>query len=222
MVLTTYNEPFPGLVRSEGEAAIKVASPLVLAQPLPLHSDVPDRIDLLILRIQRIVVFEGWDRCRVRLQLHTVRAFRYDASIDLALNQQGEGQMPTNIHQFRSSKSTRFIGVALGLLIALTGSPAIAAETSETATEGAGLQAASWLATVPYGAVKIAYALGGGIVGGLAWVWSGGNTEVAKAVWIPSMTGDYIMQPQNLTGEKPLHFVGGSSEKPQPELYTSR
>jgi hypothetical protein len=142
--------------------------------------------------------------------------------INLALNQLGEGQMPINIRRLRSSKSTCVIGVALGLLVALTANPTIAAETSEPGTEGAGLQAASWLATVPYGAVKVAYALGGGIVGGLAWAWSGGNTEVAKAVWIPSMTGDYIVQPQNLTGEKPLHFVGGSSEKPQTELYTSR
>jgi hypothetical protein len=36
------------------------------------------------------------------------------------------------------------------------------------------------------------------------------------------MTGDYIVQPQNLTGEKPLHFVGESSEKSQPELFTRR
>jgi hypothetical protein len=36
------------------------------------------------------------------------------------------------------------------------------------------------------------------------------------------MTGDYIVQPQNLTGEKPLHFVGGSSETSQPELFTRR
>jgi hypothetical protein len=158
----------------------------------------------------------------VRLLLHSVTPFRYDVPINFALNQLGEGHMPTRIRGLTSSKPNRFIGVALGLLIALTGNPVIAAETSETATEGAGLQAASWLATVPYGAVKVAYALGGGIVGGLAWIWSGGNTEVAKAVWIPSMTGDYIVQPQNLTGEKPLHFVGGSSEKPQPELYTRR
>lgn len=130
--------------------------------------------------------------------------------------------MPTNILGLSSSNPNRFIGVALGLLIALTANPAIAAEASESGTEGAGLQAASWVATIPYGAVKMAYALGGGIVGGLAWAWSGGNTEVAKAVWIPSMTGDYIVQPQNLTGEKPLHFVGGSSEKPQSELYTRR
>jgi len=131
--------------------------------------------------------------------------------------------MTTSIRALMCSKRNLFIGATLGLLIAWTGNPAIAAEQSGTSPEGtAGLQATSWLATVPYGAVKIAYALGGGIVGGLAWVWSGGNTEVAKAVWIPSMTGDYIVQPQNLNGEKPLHFVGGSSDKLQPELSTRR
>jgi hypothetical protein len=78
--------------------------------------------------------------------------------------------------------------------------------------EAAGLQAASWALTVPYGAAKMAYAIGGGIVGGLAWVMTGGDTEVAKSIWIPSMTGDYIVQPQHLTGEKHLYFVGVSSE----------
>jgi len=45
---------------------------------------------------------------------------------------------------------------------------------------------------------------------------TGGNTAVAKAVWIPSMTGDYIVLPQNLTGEKSLHFMGRSSDKSKP------
>jgi hypothetical protein len=67
------------------------------------------------------------------------------------------------------------------------------------------------LLTVPYGAVKSAYALSGGMVGGLAWVATGGNMEPAKGVWVPSMTGDYIVQPENLTGEKKLQFVGQTS-----------
>jgi hypothetical protein len=67
------------------------------------------------------------------------------------------------------------------------------------------------LLTIPYGAVKVAYALGGGIVGGLAWVGTGGNTEVAEAVWVPSITGDYIVRPENLSGERPIHFMGRSS-----------
>ena len=109
-----------------------------------------------------------------------------------------------------------FIGVALVLVIALTGLPAIAAEKSGTNPEGVGLQAASWLATIPYGAMKVAFALTGGIVGGLTWAVTGGNMSVAKAVWTPSMTGDYVLQPQHLTGEKPIHFVGGLSDKTKP------
>ena len=78
--------------------------------------------------------------------------------------------------------------------------------------EAAGLQAACWALTIPYGAAKMAYAIGGGIIGGFAWAMTGGGMEVAKSIWIPSMTGDYIIQPQHLTGEKHLHFVGVSSE----------
>jgi hypothetical protein len=100
---------------------------------------------------------------------------------------------------------------AVALLIALGGNTAIAADDSESPS-GAGLQAASWLATVPYGAAKILYAVSGGVVGSLAWVMTGGNTEIAKAIFTPTMTGHYIVQPQNLTGDRALHFVGGSSD----------
>lgn len=82
--------------------------------------------------------------------------------------------------------------------------------------EAAGLQAACWALTIPYGAAKMAYAIGGGIVGSLAWTMTGGNMEVAKSIWIPSMTGHYIVEPENLTGEKHLYFVGVSPEGPLP------
>ena len=104
------------------------------------------------------------------------------------------------------------IVAAVALLIALGGNTAIAADDSGSAS-GAGLQAASWLATVPYGAAKILYAVSGGVVGSLAWVMTGGNTEIAKAIFTPTMTGHYIVQPQNLTGDRALHFVGVSWHK---------
>lgn len=106
-----------------------------------------------------------------------------------------------------------FIGAIVALLMILAGNPATAAERSETSPGGVALEATSWLLTIPYGAVKVAYALGGGIVGCLAWAVTGANTEVAESVWIPSMTGDYIVRPENLSGEKPLHFVGQRSGK---------
>jgi hypothetical protein len=98
----------------------------------------------------------------------------------------------------------------VALLIALAGNTAVASAEDPQSPSGAGLQAASWLATVPYGAAKVVYAVSGGLVGGLAWVMTGGNTEIAKAIWSPTMTGHYIVQPKNLTGDQPLHFVGGT------------
>lgn len=87
-------------------------------------------------------------------------------------------------------------------------------QASPSRFKEAGLQAASWALTLPYGAAKVGYAIGGGIVGGFAWGMTGGKTEVAKSVWIPSMTGDYIVQPQHLTREKPLRFMGVPSGEP--------
>ena len=113
------------------------------------------------------------------------------------------------------------IVTAVALLIALGGIPAIAQDDSGSAG-GAGLQAASWLATVPYGAAKVAYAVGGGIVGSLAWVMSGGNTETAQAIWVPSMTGSYIIHPRNLTGDEAIHFVGGTPDEPVALATTTR
>lgn len=100
------------------------------------------------------------------------------------------------------------VGAAVALLLLTTTRPAGAAESS-TAQETA-LQVAGWVTTIPYGALKTAYALGGGVVGSLAWVLTGGNATVAQEVWMPSMTGDYIVRPENLTGNKPLRFVGGT------------
>jgi hypothetical protein len=111
----------------------------------------------------------------------------------------------------RCGGKTILIAAMLSVGMAVIANPASAEEQSTVSPQGVGLQAASWLLTVPYGAVKSAYALSGGMVGGLAWVATGGNMEPAKGVWVPSMTGDYIVQPENLTGEKKLQFVGQTS-----------
>jgi len=122
--------------------------------------------------------------------------------------------MTTKLTQRMRRRRSFILSVAFGLLLGATGGPALAEDMPDASPQGAGLQAASWVLTIPYGAVKSAYAIGGGIVGSLAWVVTGGSTDVAKSVWIPSMTGDYIVQPQHLTGEKTLYFVGRSSDEP--------
>lgn len=71
-----------------------------------------------------------------------------------------------------------------------------------------GMEAASGLATIVYFPAKAIFALGGGIVGGLTYAFTGGNEEAANKVWNASMGGDYMVEPENLTGEKPINFIG--------------
>ena len=98
------------------------------------------------------------------------------------------------------------LGAVLGLIVCAW-TPAMAAEERGAGSK-AGLEVASWLLTAPYGAFKAAYALGGGIIGGIAWVVTGGSKDAANAIWVPAVTGDYIIRPENLTGERQLHFIG--------------
>ena len=83
-------------------------------------------------------------------------------------------------------------------------------------SDGTGIQVASWALTVPYIIGKGAYALGGAVVGGLGYVFSGGDFDTAKNVWTKSIYGTYVIRPAHLRGEEPVHFLG-KAEKSQAE-----
>lgn len=100
--------------------------------------------------------------------------------------------------------------VALGVMV-MTVTPAAADEGATSASKNVALEVTSWLLTAPYGAFKAAYALGGTAVGGFVWLATAGDTTVAKSVWTPAITGDYIVRPENLSGQRPLNFVGKGS-----------
>lgn len=72
----------------------------------------------------------------------------------------------------------------------------------------AGLQAAAVLTTVVYFPLKAAFAIGGGIVGGLAYAFSGGNEQSAKSIWTTSLYGTYLITPDHLQGNRPVRFLG--------------
>lgn len=83
--------------------------------------------------------------------------------------------------------------------------------TSDASTgtpSGVGMQAASAVATIIYFPFKAAFAIGGGIVGGLAYAFSGGSEQTAKNIWVPSLYGTYIITPEHLKGDKPVRFLG--------------
>ncbi len=87
------------------------------------------------------------------------------------------------------------------------------ASASAPASEGgnpssAGMQIGAALATIPYLAVKGAFAIAGGIVGGLTYVFTGFDDTSAKKVWTTSMYGTYLLTPEHLQGDKAIRFLG--------------
>lgn len=109
---------------------------------------------------------------------------------------------------------SRFITVMLivtfmGLTMIPPGSALAEGQTSGTdSSEGTGIQAASWLLTVPYCAGKSAFAIAGSVVGSLGYAFSGGNSETAQSIWTKTVYGTYILRPPHLRGEEPIHFLG--------------
>jgi hypothetical protein len=85
---------------------------------------------------------------------------------------------------------------------------------SEHTPSGIGMQAGSALATIAYFPFKAVTAIGGSIVGGLGYLFSGGSKSAANAVWVPSVYGTYIITPDHLAGRKPVQFFGKTESQP--------
>jgi hypothetical protein len=101
--------------------------------------------------------------------------------------------------------------IILCIYVSMTVPAAYAEDTSTdyaVAVSETGMEAASALATMVYFPAKAAFALGGGIVGGLTYAFTGGDEEATSKIWRASMEGDYMVEPGNLTGEVPINFVG--------------
>jgi len=114
-----------------------------------------------------------------------------------------------SIRRGRTARSFRVAILALlcALVVALAPTAALASSAQKLST-GAGLGVGSALATLVYAPCKLVYAAGGLVVGGLAYVFSGGDQEVAKIVLTPSVLGDYVVTPAQLKGERSLEFFG--------------
>lgn len=121
----------------------------------------------------------------------------------------------------RPWKASSFKLVAVSLLLALctvtmvpsAWSQESAAPPSSQSTEGgtassAGMLAMSGLSTLLYFPLKAVFAISGGIVGGLAYVFSGGNEQAAKTIWDTSLYGTYVITPDHLQGNRPIRFLG--------------
>jgi hypothetical protein len=81
---------------------------------------------------------------------------------------------------------------------------------------GVGYGAGSLATNILYIPAKLVYAIFGGLVGGGAWVLTGGNTQTANTIWRSSLGGDYVVTPDMLAGKDPIHFSGPTETAPLP------
>ena len=107
--------------------------------------------------------------------------------------------------QIHASIRSVLIALAAAVTFALTPAPAAAAD-SPGMEYGLGVSCA--FINLLYGPVKVLYATGGALVSGFAWVFSAGDTDVARPIWDASMRGDYVVVPDQLRGRKGLDFIG--------------
>ena len=104
--------------------------------------------------------------------------------------------------------------VVAGLLAAvlvMAPTASLAGDSAADVSKESGLGAAAAVSSLFYGPTKLLYATGGLIVGGLAWAFTAGDTEVAKKVFTRSLRGDYVITPAMLVGDESLEFIGRDS-----------
>lgn len=75
-----------------------------------------------------------------------------------------------------------------------------------------GLQIASGALSVLYTPFKVVYAGLGGFMGGLAYLLTAGNEQVAQSIWDASLQGTYWLTAKHLQGKEAIHFKGEPSQ----------
>ena len=137
----------------------------------------------------------------------------------------------------RPWEASSFKLVAVFLLLALctitmvpsAWSQESAASPSSGSSEGgnpssAGMLAAAGLSTLLYFPLKAVFAISGGIVGGLTYIFSGLDESSAKKVWDTTLYGTYIITPDHIQGNQPIRFLGvaDSNDAPAPAPEPTR
>jgi hypothetical protein len=74
--------------------------------------------------------------------------------------------------------------------------------------KGVGIGAGTVAGNVLYVPAKVVYGILGGITGGASYLLTGGNTQTANTIWRSSLGGDYVLTPDMVAGQKPIHFSG--------------
>jgi hypothetical protein len=128
-----------------------------------------------------------------------------------------------DLRYLRRMKTQMLKGFALASLVSLTATPLCAqtpAPNQPAAEEGvieeAGYGVGAALASFLYIPAKVTYAGLGLLTGGVGYVLSGGNADVANNIIYPAVRGNYIVSPSNLKGTDPIYFVGAPPPETSP------
>jgi hypothetical protein len=84
--------------------------------------------------------------------------------------------------------------------------------------KGVGVGAGTVVGNALYVPAKLVYGILGGIAGGAGWALTGGNTQVSNTIWRSSLGGDYVLTPNMVAGQDPIHFSGPTNTVPSPAL----
>ena len=87
--------------------------------------------------------------------------------------------------------------------------------------KGVGIGAGTVAGNVLYVPAKVVYGILGGITGGASYLLTGGNTQTANTIWRSSLGGDYVLTPDMVAGQKPIHFSGPTTTTPEPSAPMS-
>jgi hypothetical protein len=102
----------------------------------------------------------------------------------------------------------RTLAVTIAASLLAAPSLALAGDHTKEVSKESGLGAAAAVSSLFYSPVKLVYAVGGLVIGSLAWVFTAGDTDVADKVYVRSLRGTYVITPEILRGEQPLVFIG--------------
>ena len=111
-------------------------------------------------------------------------------------------------HPVQRNRSQRVVACLIAACLLASPSIALAGDHTKEVSKESGMGAAAALTSLVYSPVKLVYAVGGLVIGSLAWVFTAGDTEVADKVYVRSLRGTYVITPEILRGEEPLVFIG--------------
>ena len=101
------------------------------------------------------------------------------------------------------------LALALGCALLLAAAPAGAGSgDDESLGRQSGMGMAAAATTLLYTPLKLVYAITGSVIGGLAWVFSAGDNDVAGPIFSAALRGDYVITPDHLTGHRHIEFFG--------------